>query len=142
MTPKPLTIVDIVANIGRTGLVLFGDIRVQCRILSAKQSYGVFRYQVRPISGTGQQWIDYGRIELDKTEHTKDADCTVGPDGTCTVCGTAHGPDCPDCGAKAFHFPSCPHMTDYECQHNDFLENQNGDRTCRTCKTKVEVTHE
>lgn len=39
--------------------------------------------------------------------HTKDSDCTVGPDYCCIGCGVAHGhPDdyaCPDCGGHGFH---------------------------------------
>jgi hypothetical protein len=40
--------------------------------------------------------------------HTKDSDCTVGPDGCCAACGVAHGflPSlC--CGGRGFHRKTC-----------------------------------
>ena len=42
-------------------------------------------------------------------EHTQDEACTVGPDGTCTVCGVSHTGQCA-CGGRGFHRPGCPEI--------------------------------
>jgi DnaJ-class molecular chaperone len=39
--------------------------------------------------------------------HTKDSDCTIGPDDTCTKCGVTHGDPCPMCKGRGFHKTSC-----------------------------------
>lgn len=41
-------------------------------------------------------------------KHTTDADCTVGPDGCCVVCGVDHGGRCDICGGRGFHKTGCP----------------------------------
>ena len=41
------------------------------------------------------------------TPHTKDEDCTVGPDGTCVLCGVSHRTPCSECGGRGFHTASC-----------------------------------
>lgn len=41
--------------------------------------------------------------------HTRDADCApfLRADGTCTVCGVAHGEPCDACGGRGFHAAGC-----------------------------------
>lgn len=41
--------------------------------------------------------------------HTRDADCApfLRADGTCTVCGVAHGEPCGACGGRGFHVAGC-----------------------------------
>ena len=40
--------------------------------------------------------------------HTRDEDCTLGPDECCVRCGVYHGGSCPSCGGKGFHRDDCP----------------------------------
>ena len=47
--------------IGQTVSVRFDGFQVTMRVLDAKQSYGVPRVQVTPVSGTGTAWIDLTR---------------------------------------------------------------------------------
>lgn len=39
--------------------------------------------------------------------HTKDEDCTLGPDDCCTMCGVYHGEPCPQCDGRGFHREGC-----------------------------------
>ena len=42
------------------------------------------------------------------SDHSTDADCTVGADGCCTQCGVSHtGPGCAVCNGKGFHNGDC-----------------------------------
>lgn len=41
-----------------------GGLTVNVRITDVKQSYGVIRYQVTPISGFGSIWVDATRVNL------------------------------------------------------------------------------
>jgi hypothetical protein len=41
--------------------------------------------------------------------HERDSDCSPYlVDGQCTVCGVSHTNECPSCGGRGFHEPSCP----------------------------------
>ena len=42
--------------------------------------------------------------------HKQDSDCTpyLDADDQCTVCGVSHANECPSCGGRGFHKPSCP----------------------------------
>jgi hypothetical protein len=44
---------------------------------------------------------------VDAAGHSKDEDCTVGPNGCCTTCGVSHTALC-NCGGRGFHRPNCP----------------------------------
>lgn len=40
--------------------------------------------------------------------HIKDSDCTVNEDTECCDgCGVCHSEECPDCGGRGFHKPTC-----------------------------------
>jgi hypothetical protein len=46
-----------------------------------------------------------------KSDHSKDADCTVDPaTGGCFVCGVDHSDECPECGRHGFHLDGCVRM--------------------------------
>lgn len=53
------------------------------------------------------QISDTRSLDRDPDFHDKDSDCSVGEDGTCSVCGADHGEPCPDCHGRAFHNPGC-----------------------------------
>ena len=42
--------------------------------------------------------------------HKQDSDCApyLDADDQCTVCGVSHTNECPSCGGRGFHKPSCP----------------------------------
>lgn len=47
-------------------------------------------------------------------EHSQDSDCCESIDiqtDTCTVCHVYHGDPCLDCGARAYHKPTCPRLS-------------------------------
>ena len=48
--------------IGRTGALRCEYLSVNVTIVDAKRSYGRTLLLVRPVSGTGEQWVDEGRI--------------------------------------------------------------------------------
>lgn len=41
---------------------------VAVRILDAKHIYGVTRVQVTPVAGSGKQWVDRGRVTLERPD--------------------------------------------------------------------------
>ena len=43
--------------------------------------------------------------------HTKDADCTLDADDTCTSCGVYHGSPCETCKGAGFHTPDCKEVS-------------------------------
>jgi hypothetical protein len=43
--------------------------------------------------------------------HCKDADCTIGDDGYCVICGVyRNDAPCPSCGGWSFHVGDCPEL--------------------------------
>ncbi len=47
---------------------------------------------------------------MPKPVHTQDAQCSVGPDNCCTVCGVEHSEPCYACGGRGFHQDACPEI--------------------------------
>lgn len=41
-----------------------GQFNLEFRILNVKQSFGVIRYEVEPIAGTGKQWINANKARF------------------------------------------------------------------------------
>jgi hypothetical protein len=48
--------------IGASVAVRYEGITVECIVTDAKNSYGQVRVQVKPVAGTGAQWIELGRL--------------------------------------------------------------------------------
>jgi len=57
-----LTVNTMRPSIGQTVLVRFESIAVKCTVTDAKSAYGRIRLEVRPVSGTGSQWVELDRI--------------------------------------------------------------------------------
>ena len=50
--------------IGQTVTVRFESIEVLCTVIDAKSAYGRVRYEVRPVSGSGSQWVELDRVRI------------------------------------------------------------------------------
>lgn len=37
-------------------------------VRDSKQAYGRTRYQVEPVAGSGRQWVDESRLEIDQCQ--------------------------------------------------------------------------
>ena len=48
--------------IGKTGALRCEYLSVDVRIVDAKRSYGRTLLLVRPVSGSGEQWVEEGRV--------------------------------------------------------------------------------
>jgi hypothetical protein len=48
--------------IGKTGVLRCEYLSVDVMIIDAKRSYGRTLLLVRPVSGTGEQWVEEGRV--------------------------------------------------------------------------------
>jgi hypothetical protein len=49
-----------------------------------------------------------------RPRHTRDGDCTLDADDTCTTCGVYHGDACDRCGGRGFHAEDCPEIYDHD----------------------------
>jgi hypothetical protein len=48
--------------IGKTGILRCEYLSVDVTIVDAKRSYGRTLLLVRPVSGSGEQWVEEGRV--------------------------------------------------------------------------------
>jgi hypothetical protein len=48
--------------IGKTGVLRCEYLSVEVEIIDAKRSYGRTLLLVRPVSGSGEQWVEEGRV--------------------------------------------------------------------------------
>jgi hypothetical protein len=48
--------------IGKTGLLRCEYLSIEVTIADAKRSYGRTLLLVRPVSGSGEQWVEEGRV--------------------------------------------------------------------------------
>jgi hypothetical protein len=56
------TVAQLASLIDSSVLVRFGEMQFSCKVLNSKMSYGHVRLQVRPVSGSGSQWIQLDRL--------------------------------------------------------------------------------
>ena len=61
----------------------------------------------------GATFNDMGPFGVDllarpEVKHTRDTDCTLNDQDTCTVCGVYHGDPCEFCGQRGYHMSNCP----------------------------------
>jgi hypothetical protein len=47
---------------------------------------------------------------LHQEEHSRDSDCSLGPDDLCITCHVYHGDPCQDCGGRGYHTSNCAEM--------------------------------
>lgn len=59
-----MTINEIAKYIGKTGTILpgLGSISIPVKVYDARQVYGRVELLVKPVSGTGETWINPNRI--------------------------------------------------------------------------------
>ena len=57
-----LTAKQLAPAIGASVAVQFESLVIECIVIDAKNSYGQVRVQVKPVAGTGAQWIELGRL--------------------------------------------------------------------------------
>jgi hypothetical protein len=62
--PRPNCVLSMSAAIGQIGNINQGGLDVDVKILDAKQAYGVTRYLVTPMSGTGEVWVSANRVRF------------------------------------------------------------------------------
>lgn len=65
------------------------SLTVRCRVADVKESYGRPRLLVRPEVGTGEQWVELGRVSLAETCGPVHGALVVGK-----VSGRTSGPGC------------------------------------------------
>jgi len=56
------TVRELTPAIGAQVTVRFEELAIECRVIDAKNSWGKVRVLVQPLAGTGQQWIELGRL--------------------------------------------------------------------------------
>lgn len=97
------------------------------------------RPEVTPGNGASRGPL-VGGVEHCRSQHTTDADCTVGDDLCCTICGVSHGgAACGECGGVAFHRDGCGEIEDapparrvalYRCDACPYETRDPGDGCC------------
>ena len=72
--------------IGASVIVRFEQLHIGCTVKDVKNSYGQPRLLVVPLTGTGEQWVEMGRVINPSRSNVK-FDC---------------------CPGQAFHSSNCP----------------------------------
>jgi len=67
-----MSIRELIARVGQGGLTgslsVEKSLRVNVRIVDAREAYGRTDYLVEPIAGAGQQWVSAERVSLDSDD--------------------------------------------------------------------------
>ena len=56
------TALDMFPAIGTRVLVRFECLQIDCTVANVKERWGQPRLLVRPITGSGEQWVEMGRV--------------------------------------------------------------------------------
>lgn len=48
----------VAKTIGKRGYVQFGTLEIEVEVVNYKQSYGKDRWQVKPVAGKGEAWVE------------------------------------------------------------------------------------
>ena len=71
-----MTAQEMLPAIGATVMVACESLNVACRVQDVKTSWGRARLLVRPLTGTGEQWVEMSRVSRGEvrtaTEASKD----------------------------------------------------------------------
>lgn len=59
-----MTANEMIPAVGVRVDVRFEDLRVTCTVVDVKTSWGKPRLLIEPVSGSGQQWVELGRVHL------------------------------------------------------------------------------
>ena len=65
------TALQMLPAIGARVFVNCELLRVECEVKDVKNSWGKPRLLIAPISGTGQQWVEMGRVTLPVTGNNR-----------------------------------------------------------------------
>ena len=57
-----MTSSQLKANVGRSAYLRSETLMIEVEITESRVDFGKIRYQVRPVSGRGEQWVDESRI--------------------------------------------------------------------------------
>lgn len=67
-----MTALEMMQAVGKVELIAFDEVLVQCEIIDAKTAWNRVRLLVRPVSGSGQQWVECGRVYRVKSTDGRD----------------------------------------------------------------------
>jgi hypothetical protein len=56
---------EMMPALGARVLVRFESLRIECTVKDVKNSWGQARLLVVPVAGTGEQWVEMGRIRAE-----------------------------------------------------------------------------
>lgn len=59
-----MTAREMLPAIGQTVEVRFEELSVLCTVLDVKTAYGRPRLLIKPLTGTGSQWVELSRVKL------------------------------------------------------------------------------
>lgn len=49
---------EVEEYVGKKATVVIGGLKVEVKIVDVKNSYGRTRYQITPVAGAGQVWVE------------------------------------------------------------------------------------
>lgn len=67
-----MTANEMIPAVGRKVLVRFEDLEVLCIVRDVKTAWNRPRLRIEPVSGTGSQWVELGRVRLSLPEWLED----------------------------------------------------------------------
>lgn len=59
-----LTVQTMQSAIGKTVYLRVDSLHVSCEVTDAKSAYGRIRLLVKPVSGSGEMWVEESRLVL------------------------------------------------------------------------------
>jgi len=61
------TVQQLLPAVGSEVSIRVQDLVIRVTVLDAKNSYGQIRLLVTPVTGSGQQWIELGRLVVERS---------------------------------------------------------------------------
>lgn len=64
-----MSVKEMAANIGKVGLLSIQSLRVRVTVLDVRVTFGRIDFQVTPVDGQGDVWIESSRVSFEDSNH-------------------------------------------------------------------------
>jgi hypothetical protein len=61
-----MTVSELAAVVGRLGVYTHAALRIEVQVIDVRQVWGRVDYLIRPVAGSGSQWVASDSIQLGK----------------------------------------------------------------------------
>jgi hypothetical protein len=63
-TSMSMNIKQLAETIGKEGLYIVNGLKIKVKVTDAKQAYGRIDYQIEPVNGQGQIWVNSTSVKM------------------------------------------------------------------------------